>query len=66
MTVKEAGWKDGDDGQYNGNVEEYADQEHVGQNVSMYYHQVDYVVGLRISFRAILWEYIEQSHQKIG
>jgi hypothetical protein len=31
-------------GQYHGNEELYVNQENVGQNVSMYYHQGHYVV----------------------
>jgi hypothetical protein len=35
MTIKEEGSKGVADGQYNGNKEEYGDQNNVGQNVSM-------------------------------
>jgi hypothetical protein len=44
MTVKENGCKGVDDVQYNGNEEELGDQEKVGQNASLYDHQLQYVV----------------------
>jgi len=66
MEVKEKCWKGVEDGQYNGNQEEYGEQEKVGQNVKMYFHQVLYIVWLRISFREILWENIGQSQVNIG
>ena len=43
-TIKEEARKAVSDGQYNGNEEESRNQETVGQNPSMYYHQVHYVV----------------------
>jgi len=38
--IQEEGCKGVADSQYNGNEEESGDQEKVGQNASMYYHQV--------------------------
>ena len=47
-----------DDGQYNGNKEEYDDQENVEQNVSMYFHLILYIVWPRMSYRDISSVYI--------
>ena len=64
--VKSESWKGIDDNQYNANGKEWEDQEKLGQNVSLYYHQVHYVVWPRILFREILWESIKQLGEKIG
>ena len=57
--------KDVQNGQYNGHEEDQGDQEKVGQNVSMYYHQVYYVVWQRILFRELLRKNVDQSRENI-
>jgi len=65
MTVKLEGWIGIDDSRYNGDMDASGDQHDVRQNVSMYYLDVQYVVWLKNSFRAILEKYTEPSHENI-